>query len=122
MKKNLFSKLILIFGISTLLFSCIGESVIEIEPSTKEKLVGSWSNYYLGTFEFSSDGTFFYDYENSGYILFGTWDIENEDLVILYENNTESFIYEITKLEGGNLIICPIIAPGEICEEYEKQL
>ena len=57
------------------------------EPTTREKLIGVWSNYYLGTYEFCPDGTFMYEVENSGYYLFGNWTIEGGDLVIYYEGD-----------------------------------
>ena len=98
MIRNLFLKLGLIGAVTLLLFSCGEGSMGNGEPTTREKLIGVWSNYYLGTYEFCPDGTFMYEVENSGYYLFGNWTIEGGDLVIYYEGDPYEWVYEITEL------------------------
>ena len=65
MIQNLFFKLGLMGTLALLLFSC-GEAYIDNEePTTREKLIGVWSNYHLGTYEFSCDGIFMYEVSKS---------------------------------------------------------
>ena len=120
MIRNLFLKLGLIGAVTLLLFSCGEGSMGNGEPTTREKLIGVWSNYYLGTYEFCPDGTFMYEVENSGYYLFGNWTIEGGDLVIYYEGDPYEWVYEITELEDFNLILCQLTGPSDVCEEYER--
>lgn len=119
MRKKILLKLIPIFIGITTIFNCC---TTDVDQSMYDEMIGAWHNYYIGTYEFYPDGTFYYDVENSGYILFGDWRIEHDELVLHYEGDINEYWYEISDFSGQEMIMCPLDSPqgNYECEEYVR--